>query len=105
MNGSRHATMEKTEVIEAALRPMFAALPKNDEGRLEHSVVRYALHRYFAQRHGWLVTGLDPAGAAWNSSQVTKMLQGRVPAYLQELFEQRLDGRGLGLHDLAALAA
>merc|ERR1719197_825393 len=51
------------------------------------------------------MTGLDPAGESWNASQATKMLQGRVPAYLQELFEQRLDGRGLGLHDLAALAA
>merc|ERR1719375_2517436 len=105
MNGSRHATVEKTEVIEAALRPMFVALPKKDEGLLGHSAVRYALHRYFAQRHGWFVKGLDPAGGSWNASSASTILQDRVPAYVQELFEQRLSGRGLGLHDLAALAA
>jgi len=87
------------------MRPMFAALPKNSEGLLGHSAVRYALHRYFAKRHGWSVKGLDPAGGSWNASSASTILQDRAPAYVQEIFEQRLSGRGLGLHDLAALAA
>jgi len=32
-------------------------------------------------------------------------LDDRVPAYVQGLFEQRLDGRGLGMHEVAILAA
>jgi len=105
LGDTRHATQSRVEEHESALKPMFAALPKNDEGLLEHSVVRYALHRYFAQRHGWSVKGLDPAGGSWNASSPSSILQDRVPGYVQELFEKRLNGHGLGLHDLAALTA
>ena len=34
------------------LQPLYTALPKNEVGRLEPSVVRYALHRHFAQSLG-----------------------------------------------------
>lgn len=45
--------------IEEALQPLYAAMPKNEYGNLEPSVVRYALHRYFVQKHGWHVRGLE----------------------------------------------
>merc|ERR1719471_2757829 len=102
---TRHTTRSKLEEHEAALQPIFAALPKNSEGLLEHSVVCYVLHRYFALRHGWSVRGLDPAGGTWGNSSPTSILQDRVPGYIQELFERRLNGHGFGLHDLAALTA
>lgn len=102
---SRHATLSKLQAHEDALRPMFSALPKNDHGLLGHAVVRYAMHRYFAQRHGWSVKGLDPQGGHWNSSSPSNILLDRVPSLVQELFETRLNGKGLGLHDLAALTA
>merc|ERR1719498_917782 len=98
--GSRRATDMKI-----ALNPMFAALPKNSHGNLEHVTVRYALHRVFIQRHGWSIKGLDHAGAGWNSSTATGILKDQVPAYIQDLFEQRLGGRGLGLNELAVFAA
>ena len=31
--------------------------------------------------------------------------QDQVPAYVQDLFEKRLAGKGFGLHELAVLAA
>mmetsp|Transcript_26986 Transcript_26986/g.49048 ORF Transcript_26986/g.49048 Transcript_26986/m.49048 type:complete len:556 (+) Transcript_26986:85-1752(+) len=91
--------------IEEQLRPMFASLPKNEHGGLGHSVVRYALHRLFVQRHGWLVEGLDPAGSAFNDSSPAGILKTQVSSYLQELFEERMHGKGLGLHELAVFAA
>jgi len=91
--------------MKAALSSMFAALPKNSHGNLEHVTVTYALHRVFVQRHGWSIKGLDHAGAGWNSSTATGILKDQVPAFIQDLFEQRLGGRGLGLNELAVFAA
>merc|ERR1719198_22023 len=72
---------------------------------VSHTAVRYALHRFFVQRHGWFIKGLDPAGDARNLSSPTGILKDRVPAYIHSLFEQRLDEHGLGLHELAIFAA
>lgn len=95
----------KIVTFEEELRPLFSAMPKNEHGSLEPSVTRYALHRYFAQKHGWHVNGLEPAGGTWNSSSPSNIIKDRVPAYIQGLFQERLHGRGLGLHELAAFAA
>lgn len=95
----------KVNQFEAQLAPMYKALPKNEHGGLSHTVVRYALHRLFVQRHGWFVKGLDPAGGSFNASTPAGMLTDQVPAYIQGLFEQRLAGKGLGLHELAVFAA
>merc|ERR1719277_2786019 len=91
--------------IENLMRPMYAALPKREEGSLDYATVRYALHRYFVQRHGWYVAGLDQRGDAWNASAPTTVMKDRTPSYIQSLFEERLHGRGFGLHELAVFAA
>merc|ERR1719213_733284 len=91
--------------MEAALDPIYAALPKNPQGYLGHSTVRYAFHRLFVQRHGWVISGLDAAGGHRNTTSSAGLLKEQVPAYIQELFEQRLGGRGFGLHELGVLAA
>jgi len=92
--------------LEAALRPTYVALPKNEHGNLGHAAVRYVLHRFFIQRHGWFVKGLEPDGGAWaNASTPTSMLRDRMPVYIQNIFEQRLGGKGFGLHEVSVLAA
>jgi len=88
-----------------SLAPMFAALPKNEHGYLGHATVRYALHRLFVQRHGWFIKGLRHAGRHRNSTSEVGILKEQVPAYVQDLFEKRLNGRGFGLHELGVLAA
>jgi len=103
--GNARAGEGSLDAVERSLAQMHAALPKNDNGRLAPSVVRYALHRYFAGRHGWLIRGLEPAGGNWSSSSPTSVAQDRVPSYLQDLYEQRLGSRGLNLRELAVLAS
>jgi len=95
----------RVKQLEAMLGPMVAALPKNEKGYLGHATVRYALHRLFVQRHGWFVKGLDLAGGHRNSTSSAGVLKEQVPAYIQDLFEKRLNGRGFGLHELGVLAA
>jgi len=102
--GTGIASKRITE-MKAVLGPMFTSLPKNQHGQLEHTTVRYALHRAFVQRHGWSIKGLDPAGEAWNASSPTGILKDQVPSYIQSLFEKRLGGRGLGLHELSVFGA
>merc|ERR1740121_3137555 len=91
--------------LEEELRPLFTAMPKNEHGNLEPSVARYALHRYFAQTYGWFVVGLEPAGGCYNSSSPGSIMKDKVPAFIESLFEQRLQGHGLGLRDVAVFAA
>merc|ERR1740123_2793645 len=100
-------SMDSTRLreFEEELRPMYLALPKNEHGGLEPTAVRYALHRYFVQKHGWYVKGLEPAGQSWNSSSPTSILKSRVPAFIESLFEQRLHGEGMSLHEVAVFAA
>merc|ERR1719335_82567 len=99
------AASSRLKQLEAGLGPMFAALPKNENGFLGHATVHYALHRLFMERHGWFFRGLEPAGGAWNSLTPAVVLKDKVPAYVQDLFEQQLGGRGFGLQELAVLAA
>merc|ERR1719517_427252 len=54
--------------IEKELDPMFKALPKNGQDRLDSATVRYALHRYFLHQYGWYVKGLEKDSAEWTSS-------------------------------------
>merc|ERR1719181_1120657 len=90
----------RVKQLETLLAPIYAALPKNEKGFLGHATVRYALHRLFVQRHGWSIKGLYTAGGQQNSSLDAGLLKEQVPAYIQDLFEERLQGRGFGLHEL-----
>jgi hypothetical protein len=102
--GSGSAT-SRLKQMEADLMPMFAALPKNEYGNLGRATVRYALHRFFVQRHGWFIKGLHESGSHRNSTSTAGLLKEQVPGYLQDLFEKQLGGQGFGLHELAVLAA
>jgi hypothetical protein len=104
----RHATEKRLKRIEDMMRPMFAAVAKNENGKLGPAAAAYVLHRAFVQRHGWFIRALEPEGrslAAWNSSSPTSMLDEIVPPHITQLFEDRLGDRGLGLRELAMLAS
>jgi len=91
--------------MEDAIRSMYTAMPKNEHGKLGHASVRYALRRLFVQRNGWFVNGLGLAGGHRNSSSAVGILKERVPAYIQDIVEQRMSGHGLNLHELAVVAS
>merc|ERR1712000_567285 len=39
---------------------------------------------------GWVVNGLDLNGGLWNDSSAIGILEGRVPQYVQDIFEEHL---------------
>merc|ERR1719277_2673627 len=107
-SGHRHATEKRLKRMEQMLSPMFEAMTKNEYGQLGPAAAGYMLHRLFVQRHGWFIRALEPANAsfaAWNTSTPTSVLEERVPDHVTELFERRLGQHGLGLKELAILAA
>jgi hypothetical protein len=102
--GAGSAT-NRLRLLEATLKPMFDSLPKNEQGNLGHTAVRYALHRLFVMRHGWNIMGLGFHSAESNVTSTEGILKDQVPAYLQDMFERELGAKGLGLHELAVMAA
>jgi hypothetical protein len=107
-SGHRHATEKRLKRLEQMLSPMYGAMVKNEYGQLGPAAAGYMLHRLFVQRHGWFIRALEPANAsfaAWNTSTPTSVLEERVPDHVTQLFETRLGKHGLGLKELAILAA
>jgi len=104
MLGGEAAKIEgRLKRIQEQLQVTFKAMPKNEQGKLEHAAVRYALHGYFVQRHGWYVRGLSDVGEGFDST--SGVLQDRVEEFVQGVFEQKLGAHGLNLREIALLAA
>jgi hypothetical protein len=102
--GGQEWAMHELHEIETDLKVTFKALPKNGRGAVEAPSVRYALHRFFIQRHGWMVKGLETGGGAWDADSPIGAMNAHVPREIRELFEDRLGNYGLNLHELAVLA-
>jgi len=108
--GSEHRTFTERRLskIEAVVSPIFHAMPQNEHGKLGHGAVSYVLHRLFVQRHAWFIPGLEPGGkgeAAWNGTSPMTLFVDKVPEYVQSTFEKRIGGKGMGVHEIAVLAA
>ena len=105
LGSGNRVTQQRLKVIEDAARPSFEAMPKNEFGNLEDAAARYVLHRLFVQRHAIHIKGLEASGMEWKNMSTSEVLQDHVPSFVLSLFEDRLKGQGLGLHELAVLAA
>jgi len=104
-NGNR-VTEQRLQSIVDVLQPTFAAMPKNEYGNLDDASARYVLHRLFVQRHAMFIKGLESGGQAFSSdTQMTAVLEDHIPDFVLSLFEERLKQKGLGLNDMAVLAA
>merc|ERR1719310_821887 len=107
LGSGNRLTQQRLESIEQSLRPIFLSMPKNEFGNLDHAAARYVMHRLFVNRHAMYIKGLEPGGGSWSdgTASASDVLQERVPDVVQTMFEDRLKGRGLGMHELAVLAA
>lgn len=99
------AALAGIDSLEDALRPMYASLPKDENGLLPHTAARYALHRLLVKKHGWYVKGLEPDGDARNASAPDQLMKAWVPEHLKHILEVHVGSAGLSLHEVAVLAA
>jgi len=103
----RGSTDNRLISIEAKTWQTFQALPKNELGRLAPPAVRYIVHSYFAQEHGWLITGLEPHGMQLNASEMhdVSILQDKAPLLVETILEARQADHGLAFNDIVAMIA
>mmetsp|Transcript_47254 Transcript_47254/g.109335 ORF Transcript_47254/g.109335 Transcript_47254/m.109335 type:complete len:672 (+) Transcript_47254:57-2072(+) len=101
----RGFTDSHLEELRREMASFFAALPKNEDGRLAHPTVRYALHQHFLREHAWYIRSLNPVGEAQAETSPGELLRSQVPEHLLELLERREENRGLGSREMAALIA
>lgn len=107
LRGGNGAAAQRLANVEASLWPTFQALPKNEMGRLAPKAVRYAVHNYFAKKHGWLIQGLHPNTMQADVSELheVSILQDKAPALVEALLEARRSNHGLSLSDLVVMVA
>merc|ERR1719379_3377615 len=86
----RPGSEERLSQWKEAMGPMYAALPKNANGNLEHAAARYALHRAFMARRGWSMAGLEPTADVENASLPVDSLKEWVPSELLDTIEEVL---------------
>jgi hypothetical protein len=94
--------------IVKALSPIFAVLPKNTHGRIERSMLRYALHRHFQKQYNVIVRGLEPTQNMLGAKAlvtVDGIFRDRAPIFIQGVLEGRFFKKGFDLEDAAAIAA
>jgi hypothetical protein len=101
---------KKLQRLEESLSPIFNVMPKDGLGRLNNGTARYALHRFFSEKHGWFIKGLQPAGASWVSSlsvtpDVKDLTKYMVPSFLQDVLLSHLNADAFDLRSLSILAA
>jgi len=93
--------------IKATLEPLFSVLPKNGVGRLDSPFMRYAIQRYFSERHGWIVKGFEPHADKVNVSetQAANVLHTQVPGYVEAVLKKTLSDGGFLLQDIVIAVA
>merc|ERR1719214_497967 len=92
--------------IRSTLQPLFRSLPKNNQGRLSGPVMRYAVRRYFSQEHAWIVKGFEPHAEIANTTDSSEdIIQGKVPAYIRSVLEEKFAHHGFELEDVVAMVA
>jgi len=90
--------------FEEDLLPMFASLPKNQHDNLGRNAARYALNRFFIERHGWSIEGLPPVDTERDATPMSSLGEW-MPSYLVNSLEQLLGTSGVTLREMAVLAA
>lgn len=98
---------EALTAIERSLLPMWKALPKNGQGRIEKRMLRYLTHRHFMRKSSMVVRGFEmtpPVNASdWASAEI---LSQRVPGFVESVLQSRhKDQQGFHLRDAAYMIA
>eukprot|EP00929_Paragymnodinium_shiwhaense_P013479 TRINITY_DN121324_c0_g1_i1.p1 TRINITY_DN121324_c0_g1~~TRINITY_DN121324_c0_g1_i1.p1 ORF type:complete len:593 (-),score=155.33 TRINITY_DN121324_c0_g1_i1:142-1920(-) len=95
---------ERMPTVRQVLTPIWTALPKNEHGRVEWKMLRYAAHRYFLQQSSLLVRGFEPAKQV-NSSHAgsAAIMSKHAPSLVESVLEGKRSSNGFTFDDAAAL--
>jgi len=99
-SNTSHESYDKLQQHRNLMQSTYSALPKHSNGNLGHQSIRYLLHRFFIEQHGWYIKGLEPSTEA----PAPQMSSYWLPSYLQGVLQQHVGENGVDLHAVAALA-
>lgn len=98
--------MANLSKVEEALAPMWAVLPKSDEGLVDWKILRYLTHRYFMQQSSLLIRGLEPTRRMNESDAVVAdVLKQDSFSFVESALAGKRATGGFTLKDSAALVA
>jgi hypothetical protein len=97
---------EDLSAIQQQLLPLWRTMPLNVNGRVEQSLLRYMVHRYFMQRSSLSIHGFEPSRPAnasgWGADDIISQ---RVPAFVEGVLEGEYMAKGFTLEDVATMIA
>jgi hypothetical protein len=107
VSGGDERAMQRIARIEKTLWHSFQAMPKDRWGQAMPRTVRHLVHSFFAEEHGWLLSGLEPHGMQVNMTAVHQMgiLQEKAPAVVDALLETGKSQFGLEFSDVVSVVA
>lgn len=97
---SGSADRSRVQQIQQTLESTFKSVPKTSGGGVGHQAMLYMMHRFAMEQHGWFIKDLDPT---MNPS--SRETPSWIPAYLEQVLEDRAGEQGLSLHEIAAMGA
>eukprot|EP00448_Togula_jolla_P024495 CAMPEP_0170592388 /NCGR_PEP_ID=MMETSP0224-20130122/12898_1 /TAXON_ID=285029 /ORGANISM="Togula jolla, Strain CCCM 725" /LENGTH=558 /DNA_ID=CAMNT_0010916291 /DNA_START=100 /DNA_END=1776 /DNA_ORIENTATION=- len=98
--------MAQTDAIREVLVPMWRALPKNANNRVDWKMLRYMTHRYFMQTSSLLIRGFEPSRQI-NDSHAgnAEIFSKQVPSIVETMLQGKLTLQGFTLEDAVILVA
>lgn len=93
--------------IEAAVLPIWRAVPKNEQGLVEWRMLRYTAHRYFMKHYSLLIRGFEPMRQI-NTSNIGSAAifsSEHMPSALDDALTDRRSSQGFSLNDLVGVLA
>lgn len=102
-----HVDQSQLAAIRDALTPVWNALPKTGNSRIERASLRYLAHRYFNSRSALMIRGFEPSRPVnqsdWGSADI---LSQRVPLFVEAVLEsQHVQEHGFGFDDAVRMVA
>jgi len=95
---------QSLEVIRRRVEPMWRALHKIQEGRVDRRSFRYVVQRYFMQRLHLSIVGLEANLAADTESEAA-LLTSYAPNYVRKVLEGDSSRNGFAMEDAVAMIA
>jgi len=97
---------EELSDIRRQLLPLWRTMPLNADGRVDRSLLRYMVHRYFMQRSSLSIHGFEPwrpvNASGWGAEDIISQ---RVPAFVEGVLEGEYTAKGFTLEDVATMIA
>lgn len=96
--------LENLADLERRLLPVWRSLPKDGDDRVERTLLRHLVHRYFRQRYSFIIRGFEESRPANDSAwAVEQTLSERLPGHIEAALGTT--GKGFALPDAVRIVA